>query len=133
MRRKLSLLLLAHSIALTLLAQKGELPAHSRELTFKGFVIQVTPSIKGGFGYNISKDGSLLIQQLNNPFTGTAVGLSSPEDAIKVAKWYIQEELSRSSTATALPSNRSQAHRYVGTVRRLIPVNVAKELKIERF
>lgn len=90
--------------------------AQPDQLVFKGYIITVQHALAGAYGYDISKEGKVLISQRKNPFNQSPVGLTRKEDAIKVAKWQI------SQLSAGTPSAR--------LVHSPLPKNLSKELNI---
>jgi len=86
------------------------------EMNFEGYLIRVVPVNSNGFGYNIFFKNKMVVQQLNDPFTSSPLGLKNKEEAYKLAKWQVQQLHQRRSTA--LIKNQ----RFSG--------NVAKQLSI---
>jgi len=85
--------------------------------TFKGYLITVQHAIAGAYGYDISKEGKVLISQRTNPFNHSPIGLAKKEDAIKVAKWQIAQ-INAGSTPTRLTHSP-------------LPKNLSRELNIQ--
>lgn len=79
----------------TALAQVREPVSSKDRMEFQGYSIHLMPALRGTYGYYIVKDKQAVLYQSRNPFTGSPFGLSKKEDAYKVAKWQIQNPLSR--------------------------------------
>jgi hypothetical protein len=83
--------------------QYARLTKHAQpdQLEYKGYIISVQNALGGNYGYDISKEGKVLISQRRNPFNNSPVGLRSKDDVIKVAKWQISQ-FTASTQPTAL-------------------------------
>ncbi len=69
------------------------------EMNFEGYLIRVVPINSNGYGYNIFFKNKMVVQQLNNPFTSSPLGLKNKEEAYKLAKWQVQQLHQRRSSA----------------------------------
>jgi hypothetical protein len=58
---------------------------------FQGYIITVISNAEGRYGYDIMQQGKTIVSQRLNPFNLSPKGLSSKEDAFKVAQWQIQQ------------------------------------------
>jgi hypothetical protein len=83
---------------------------------YMGYVIRLIPAGSNGFGYDIFFRSKMVAHQPRNPFTLAPTGLRSSDDALKVARWQVQQ----------LWHDRSHAP----VVNRLLSKNVAKQLNI---
>lgn len=94
--KRISILLLAFFCGGTIaFAQVREPVSPNDRVTFQGYTIHLMPAMGGTYGYYIVKEKQVVLYQSRNPFTGSPFGLSKKEDAYKVAKWQIQNPLSR--------------------------------------
>lgn len=87
------------------------------EIIFEGYLIRVLPINSNGFGYNIYFKNKMVVQQLNNPFNSSPLGLKGKEDAFKIAKWQVQQLHQRRSTA--LIKNQ----RFTGSVAKKLSIS----------
>jgi hypothetical protein len=82
------------------------------QVAFKGYLISVQPALAGAYGYDISREGKVLISQRRNPFNNSPIGLRRKEDVIEVAKWQITQFNASKKPARVmnapLPKNLSQ-------------------------
>jgi hypothetical protein len=69
------------------------------EIIFEGYLIRVVPINSNGFGYSIFFKNKMVVQQQNNPFTSSPLGLKNKEEAYKLAKWQVQQLHQRRSSA----------------------------------
>ena len=77
---------------------------------YQGFTIRLMPAVGGFYGYDIFQGPKIVMHQYLNPMPGK--GLSTKDDAFKVATWVIKE------------------YRKTGHWKPVVPPNVAKELKL---
>lgn len=75
-------------------AENPSRPA-KEEQQFKGYTIRLLPFNDGTYGYDILKGKTMLLNQMRNPFNGSPTGLNNKEDVYKVAKWQIENMLSK--------------------------------------
>jgi hypothetical protein len=59
------------------------------KIAFNGYTIHLQKTPSGGYVYDISSKAGIILHQNTNPFTGSSLGLTKKEDAIKTAKWQI--------------------------------------------
>jgi hypothetical protein len=83
---------------------------------YMGYVIRLIPAGSNGFGYDIFFRSKMVAHQPRNPFTLAPTGLRSSDDALKVARWQVQQFWHDRNHAPAM--------------NRLISKNVAKQLNI---
>ena len=58
---------------------------------FMGYVIKLNANAEGRFSYDILQQGKLVINQTRNPFNPSVSGLATIDDALKIAKWQVQQ------------------------------------------
>jgi hypothetical protein len=58
---------------------------------YMGYVIRLIPAGSNGFGYDIFFRSKMVAHQPRNPFTLAPTGLRSSDDALKVARWQVQQ------------------------------------------
>ena len=56
-----------------------------------GYVIKLSANVEGRFSYDILQQGKLVVRQTRNPFNPSLTGLDTMEDALKIAKWQVQQ------------------------------------------
>lgn len=54
-------------------------------------IIKLNTIAEGGYGYDILYQGKPVVSQKLNPFTLSQKGLSSKEDAFRIARWQVQQ------------------------------------------
>src|SRR5438105_14677693 len=114
-------LLLAFSTLLCLYcsAQARHIPANVQPQTtyvFMDYVVRITSSDAGRYSYTIQYKEKEVLHQSLNPFNPAQKGLARKEDAIKVARWQIQQLHSGTPAATLFD--------------RPVSASVARQLKI---
>ena len=77
----------------------------SSQSNFEGYVIRLLPVNNNGFGYNVYFKSRMVIQQTSNPFTLSPLGFRNREDALKMAKWQVQQ-LHHQPTAVLIKNQR---------------------------
>lgn len=97
-------------------AQRKSISLPRPEQQFNGFVIRVYNPEQRKYNYDILKNNQLVVHQVNNPFTGKPGGLSTYDDALKLAKWQ--------TVQLSMPGGETL---YSGNT---IPLTVAKQLSI---
>lgn len=113
------LLIFATLLSLSCVGQTSTNATNTQTLPVQVFmdrVIKLNTLAEGGYGYDILYQGRPVVSQTLNPFTFSPKGLSSKEDAFKVARWQVQQ-LATGTPATAI-SNQP------------LPVALAKQLNI---
>lgn len=73
--------------------------------TFLDHVIKLKVNADGGYGYEVLFHGRILINQQLNPFNLSPKGLSSKEDALKIAQWQVRQL----ATGVPLPAITGQS------------------------
>ena len=116
MEKRLLILPLVLTIMVELNAQTSDLNKNSNEISFNGHVIRVYRTTSSGYIYDIFFQNHLIIHQNNNPFTGSADGLRTKEDGLKIAKWQI--------------IHLDPLHRQPISGPQKVPIEVARQLKI---
>lgn len=58
---------------------------------FMGYIIKLSSTAEGGYGYDILSQGKAVVSQKLNPFTLSPKGLVNSEDAFKIARWQVQQ------------------------------------------
>ena len=116
--KKLVLLLVASTIFVALNAQIQDSKKSPNEFFFHNHLIRIHKATSSGYLYDIFFQSKLVIQQKQNPFTGTSDGLKTKDDALKIAKWQIIH---------LYPSNRNG---QPGNNLQKIPMAVARQLDI---
>lgn len=66
---------------------------------FRGYIIKLNSTSEAGYGFDILYQGKAVISQKLNPFTLSPKGLSTHENAFKVARWQVQQ------IASGMPSS----------------------------
>jgi hypothetical protein len=87
MKKRLLLLMLLTCWLIELHAQTTGTSIKPNETLFNGHAIRVFQIPSGGYGYDIFYQNRLVVHQSKNPFTDSATGLKTADDALKVAKW----------------------------------------------
>ena len=123
MKKRLLLLALVSALVVALNAQTSDPVKNPKEISFNeisfhGHVIRLYKTAASGYLYDIFFQNNLVIHQNENPFTGAAAGLSTKEDALKIAKWQIIH---------LYPNNRNG---QPGNNLQKIPIEVARQLNI---
>jgi hypothetical protein len=117
MKRKILFTAIFQAILLFSRAQTAERSPNPNQILFLSHSISVFKNAQSGYGYDIFFQNLLVIHQPNNPFNGSSAGLKNQRDAIHIAQWQVIH-LPRE------PFRRPQD-------KRLIPIEVARELKID--
>ena len=102
-------------VMLTIKAQSKSLPKTPNEVVFMDHVIRLYES-PSGYLYDIFYQNNLVIHQNKNPFDQTTNGLSTREDAVKIAKWQV--------------IHIDPSHRQENKGAQQVPNSVARQLKI---
>ncbi len=63
----------------------------SNNSIYMGHIIRLIPAGSNGFGYDIFFKSKIVVHQTRNPFTLAPTGLRSSDDALKVARWQVQQ------------------------------------------
>jgi hypothetical protein len=80
------------------------------QLNYKGYVITIQNAPGGFYGYDIFREGNIVLSQRKNPFTNSPVGLRRKKDVFELAKWQINQvksALQPGSFSLSLPKNLS--------------------------
>ena len=112
------MLALVSAIVVELNAQTPESAKNSNEISFKNHLIRLHKTASSGYLYDIYFNNNLVIHQNVNPFTGTPDGLTTKEDALKIAKWQIIQLYP--GNRNGQPKNNSEK----------VPIEVARQLNI---
>jgi hypothetical protein len=83
---------------------------------YMGYLIRLLPAGSNGFGYEIFFRAKMVVYEPNNPFTLAPTGLRNREDALKIAKWQV-EQIWHEKTRVVIKN-------------RLLSRSIAKQLKI---
>lgn len=102
-------------VMLTIKAQSKSSPKTPNEVVFMDHVIRLYEA-PSGYLYDIIYQNNISIHQDKNPFDQTTNGLSTKEDAIKIAKWQI--------------IHIDPLHRQESKGAQQIPNSVARQLKL---
>jgi hypothetical protein len=85
---KRRLFFIAAFVAIFFIAQAQTNPTQSSDkISFNGYTIHLQKTAAGGYVYDVLSKNSIVIHQIDNPFTGSADGFIKKEDAVKAAKW----------------------------------------------
>jgi hypothetical protein len=115
MKKSMLLLAALFVVMLTIKAQSKSSPKTPNDVVFMDHVIRLYEA-PSGYLYDIFYQNNLVIHQNKNPFDQTPNGLSTKEDAIKIAKWQI--------------IHIDPLHRQKNKGPQEIPNSVARQLKI---
>ena len=88
---KIYILVLFLFAGTTLVAQKVDQSNSSIEKKVDGHSIFLKPMPNATWLFDILKDGKIVYQLNNNPFTMRPEGFEKKEDAFKIAEWLIKE------------------------------------------
>lgn len=77
-----------------------------------GYTVRPIPAVGGGYGYDILQDNKTVLHQFRNPLLTSLRGIAKKEDVFTIATWVIKD------------------YQKSGKWRKLVPPNVARELKI---
>jgi hypothetical protein len=72
-------------------AQSEGIGGGSDNSVYMGYLIKLLPAGSNGFGYEIFFRSRMVVYQSNNPFTLAPTGLRNREDALKIAKWQVEQ------------------------------------------
>lgn len=116
MKTRLLLIAVLSAMSFALHAQNADSAKSSNEIFFNGHVIRIFKAGANGYGYDVFYQNSLVIHQINNPFTVSPGGLKNKDDAIRIAKW---------QTMHLNPANP-----HMATGSQTVPIQVARQLNI---
>ena len=109
--RKIYLLVSIIISSATLSAQKVEQINSQIEKKFEGYIILTKPAPAATFLFDILKNGQLVYQQINNPFTRQPEGFQTKDDAFKVAEWLIKEFKTTQHFSREIPPHVAQQYK----------------------
>jgi hypothetical protein len=89
MKKRLLLLASLCCFLIVIHAQTTSIAPAANNTFFNGHLIRLFKTAYGGYGYDIFYQSRLVVHQSKNPFTKTEIGLKTPEDALKLAKWQV--------------------------------------------
>ena|ERR1700733_448063 len=61
------------------------------KIVYQGYLIRLIPENNVGYGYDIFSLNQMVVHQTGNPFTLSPIGLKTREDALKIAKWQVEQ------------------------------------------
>lgn len=90
-----------------------------------GYTIRIIRLERDSYGYEIRRGPKVLVHQRRNPYTGSEMGLTRKEDALKTATWLLQTVLLKEQMS---PRSRRLPETTVSN--RPIPSTVAATLGV---